>query len=60
MHKRHFISLLDLSSDELRSLIAQAIDVKQMLKQGVSHTPLAGKLLAGVQQVTETVDHRNA
>ena len=54
MSKRHFISLLDLSSDELRSLIAQAIDIKEKLKQGVSHTPLAGKLLAMIFEKSST------
>ena len=43
---RHFISMLDFSSDEHRALIAHAIDVKDRLARGVAHTPLAGKLLA--------------
>ena len=46
MNNRHFLSLLDLSSDELRGLIALAIDTKQGLKRGVAHTPLQGKTLA--------------
>ncbi len=54
MSQRHFISLLDLSSDELRSLIAHAIDVKQKLKQGISHTPLSGKLLAMIFEKSST------
>jgi len=33
MSTRHFLSLLDFTSDELRALIARAIDVKQKLKQ---------------------------
>ncbi|HKJ52254.1 MAG TPA: ornithine carbamoyltransferase [Gammaproteobacteria bacterium] len=54
MTTRHFLSLLDFSGDELRTLIAHAIDVKQRLKQGVSHTPLAGKLLAMIFEKSST------
>ncbi|MGD2170484.1 MAG: ornithine carbamoyltransferase [Gammaproteobacteria bacterium] len=54
MTTRHFLSLLDFSGDELRALIAHAIDVKQKLKQGVSHTPLAGKLLAMIFEKSST------
>lgn len=54
MSTRHFLSLLDLTSDELRALIAQAIDVKQKLKQGITHTPLAGKLLAMIFEKSST------
>ena len=54
MPPRHFLSLLDFSSDELRSLINHAIDVKQRLKQGVSHTPLAGKVLAMIFEKSST------
>jgi len=54
MPTRHFLSLLDFSGDELRSLLAGAIDVKQKLKQGVSHTPLNGKLLAMIFEKSST------
>ncbi|MDC1287067.1 ornithine carbamoyltransferase [Gammaproteobacteria bacterium] len=54
MSHRHFISLLDLSSDELRALIAHAIDVKHKLRQGISHTPLQGKLLAMIFEKSST------
>ncbi len=54
MSTRHFLSLLDFTSDELRALIAQAIDVKQKLKQGISHTPLTGKLLAMIFEKSST------
>ena len=46
MNKGHFLSLLDFSGDELRDLIALAIDTKQQLKKGVLHTPLRGKTMA--------------
>jgi len=54
MSTRHFLSLLDFTSDELRALIAHAIDVKQKLKQGISHTPLSGKLLAMIFEKSST------
>ena len=54
MSTRHFLSLLDFSTDELHALIAQAIDVKQRLKQGIKHTPLDGKLLAMIFEKSST------
>ena len=54
MSLRHFLSVLDFTSDEHRSLIAHAIDVKNRLKQGVSHTPLSGKLLAMIFEKSST------
>ena len=54
MPTRHFLSLLDFSSDELKELIAHAIDVKQNLQQGISHTPLQGKLLAMIFEKSST------
>ncbi len=54
MPTRHFLSLLDFSSDELRELIAHAIDVKQKLKQGVAHSPLKGRLLAMIFEKSST------
>jgi ornithine carbamoyltransferase len=54
MSQRHFLSLLDLTSDEHRALIAHAIDVKARLKQGIAHTPLSGKLLAMIFEKSST------
>ncbi len=54
MPTRHFLSLLDFSSDELLALIDHAIDVKRRLKQGVSHTPLSGKVLAMIFEKSST------
>ena len=54
MPVRHFRSLLDFSSEELKSLIYQAIDVKQRLRQGISHTPLTGKVLAMIFEKSST------
>ena len=54
MSLRHFLSLLDFSSDELLALIDHAIDVKQRLKKGISHTPLSGKVLAMIFEKSST------
>lgn len=54
MTTRHFLSLLDLSSDELRELIGHATDVKQKLRRGVQHHPLAGKTLAMIFEKSST------
>ena len=54
MSTRHFLSLLDFTSDELRQTLRHAIDVKQKLKQGIAHTPLAGKLLAMIFEKSST------
>ena len=54
MSTRHFLSLLEFSGEELRALIAHAIEVKQKLKQGTRHTPLSGKLLAMIFEKSST------
>ena len=54
MTTRHFLSLLDCDSDELRALIAHAIDVKKRLRAGVEHRPLAGKILAMIFEKSST------
>jgi len=51
---RHFLSLLDLTGDELRELIGHAIDVKQKLKRGIEHRPLQGKTLAMIFEKAST------
>lgn len=54
MTTRHFLSLLDLSSTELQSLIHHAIDTKKRLKQGIQHKPLIGKTLAMIFEKSST------
>ena len=51
---RHFLSLLDLSSDGLKALIQHAIDVKKSLRAGISHTPLSGKVMAMIFEKSST------
>ena len=43
---RHFLSLMDLSPDELRKLVDRAIELKRMHHAGEVHNPLANKVLA--------------
>ena len=51
---RHFLSLLDLSSDELRALIQRAIELKAMQHQGVIYEPLKNKVLAMIFEKSST------
>ncbi len=51
---RHFLTLLDFSSDELRELLARAIKLKELQKQGKSHTPLQNKTLAMIFDKSST------
>ena len=42
---RHFLTLLDLTSDESRALLSRAAELKAMQKRGEVHHTLAGKTL---------------
>lgn len=52
MNPRHFISLLDLSSDEFRALIQRAIDLKN--NRNPDFTPLKGQVLAMIFEKSST------
>ena len=54
MNTRHFLTLLDFSPDELRTLLARASELKQILKSGKSHTPLQNKTLAMIFDKSST------
>ncbi len=43
---RHFLSLMDLEPQELRTLVDRAVELKRMHHAGAVHTPLANKVLA--------------
>ena len=43
---RHFLTLKDLASTELRALIARATELKQRHRSGQRHTPLQNRVLA--------------
>ena len=51
---RHFLTLLDLSPDELRQLIERAIELKQWQKQGRIYEPLKNKVMAMVFEKSST------
>lgn len=54
MKPRHFITLNDLSADELRSIIQRAIELKKMRVNGVIYEPLKNKVLAMVFEKSST------
>ena len=54
MSTRHFLTLLDFNPDELRALLTRAIELKKILKNGTSHTPLQNKTLAMVFEKAST------
>ncbi|MGM0984066.1 MAG: ornithine carbamoyltransferase [Pseudomonadota bacterium] len=55
MATRHFLTLLDLSSDELRYLIQRAISIKNGLKtHGPTYTPFANRTLAMIFEKSST------
>ncbi len=51
---RHFLSLLDLSTEELRQLIGRASELKQLQQAGEFHTPLKQKVLAMIFEKSST------
>ena len=54
MKPRHFLTLLDFTPDELRALIARAIELKQWLREGRAFTPLKNRVLAMVFEKSST------
>ncbi len=51
---RHFLSLLDLTTDELHSIVRRATELKRMQHRGDIHTPLKGKNLGMVFEKSST------
>ena len=45
---RHFLSLLDLTPNELHDLLDRASELKQLLRAGVPHASLQNRTLAMV------------
>ena len=54
MSVRHFLTLTDLSSEELVSMLHRAIELKQMQKQGEIYEPLKNRVLAMVFEKSST------
>jgi Ornithine carbamoyltransferase len=51
---RHFLSLMDISGDELRALIRRAIELKSLQQAGKIYEPLRTKVLAMVFEKAST------
>ncbi len=54
MSTRHFLTLLDLSSNELQQLIQRAIELKQMRNQGAVYEPLKNRVMAMIFEKAST------
>ena len=54
MNARHFLTLLDFTPDELKTLLVRAIELKKLQHQGKIHTPLQNKTLAMVFDKSST------
>jgi ornithine carbamoyltransferase len=54
MDVRHFLTLNDLSSEELHNLIKRAIELKTMLRSGVVYEPMKNKVLGMVFEKSST------
>lgn len=51
---RHFLSLLDLTTEELHSIVRRAMELKRIQHRGDIHTPLKGKNLGMVFEKSST------
>ena len=54
MATRHFLSLLDLTSDELKQLLKRAIELKKIHRSGEIYEPLKNKVLAMIFEKSST------
>jgi len=54
MATRHFLTLTDLSVDELKALIARAIELKAQRRSGTEAKPLTGKVLGMIFEKAST------
>ena len=54
MQPRHFLSLTDLSAEELTALLDRADELKRLRRQGIAHATLPGKVLAIVFEKSST------
>ena len=54
MDVRHFLSLLDLTSEELRSLLARSSELKAMRLRNESYEPFQGKVLGMIFEKSST------
>ena len=53
-HPRHFLSLLDLTPEELKALLSQALELKRRQYEGIDHATLANKALIMIFEKSST------
>lgn len=51
---RHFLTLKDLSTEELSSVLHRAIELKKMQREGTLYQPMVGKVLAMIFEKSST------
>ncbi|MCQ3829386.1 ornithine carbamoyltransferase [Microbulbifer elongatus] len=54
MAVRHFLTLLDLNRDELRSVVERAIELKALRNQGIASEPFRNKVLGMIFEKSST------
>lgn len=54
MSPRHFLTLKDLTSDELKHILSRAIELKKMHREGTQYQPLKNKVLAMIFEKSST------
>ncbi|TDR13380.1 ornithine carbamoyltransferase [Marinomonas communis] len=54
MSPRHFLTLKDLSSDELKQLLSRATELKKMHREGTLYEPMKNKVLAMIFEKSST------
>ena len=54
MSPRHFLTLTDLTSDELKQLLSRAIELKKMHRDGTQYQPLKNRVMAMIFEKSST------
>lgn len=54
MTVRHFLTLKDLSTDELKAVLHRAIELRKMHRKGTLHQPMVGKVLGMIFEKSST------
>ena len=55
--KNNFLSILDITAEELDELLSLAVRLKKLRNEGTAHTPLSGKTLAMIFEKSSTRTH---
>ncbi len=54
MSPRHFLTLMDLTSDELKQILTRASELKKMHREGTQYQPLKNRVLAMIFEKSST------